>query len=175
MYSQEVFIPEKVTVEVDGRMVKVKGEKGSLQRTFAMPHDMKMENAEGKVTVSSESERRKTKAVVGTITAHIRNMMDGVAKGYSYRLRVCYSHFPITIKVEKDKVLIQNFLGGRTPKTAKILGDTQVKVEGSDVVVNGINLEKVSQTAANIEQACRIVGFDKKRFQDGIFLVSREG
>jgi len=175
MYSQEVLIPEKVTVEVDGRMVKVKGEKGSLQRTFVMPHGMKIEKTEGKVTVSSDSERRKTKAVVGTITAHIRNMMDGVAKGYTYRLRVCYSHFPITVKVEKDKVLIQNFLGGRTPKVAQILGETQVKVEGSDVVVNGIDVEKVSQTAANIEQACRIVGFDKRRFQDGIFLVSREG
>jgi len=173
MYSQEVLIPEKVTVEVDGRMVKVKGEKGSLQRTFAMPHGMKIEKAEGKVTVSSDSERRKTKAVVGTITAHIRNMMDGVAKGYTYRLRVCYSHFPITVKVEKDKVLVQNFLGGRTPKVAQILGDVQVKVEGSDVIVSGIDVDKVSQTAANIEQACRIVGFDKKRFQDGVFIIQK--
>jgi large subunit ribosomal protein L6 len=175
MYSQEVLISEGITAEIKGNTVKISGQKGSLERVFVIPRDMKIEKSEGKVVVVSESERRKVKAIVGTVTAHIRNMVEGVKKGYSYRLRVCYSHFPITVKIEKDKILIQNFLGGRNPKIAQILGETQVKVEGSDIVVSGIDLEKVSQTAANIEQACRIVGFDKKRFQDGIFLVSREG
>jgi large subunit ribosomal protein L6 len=101
-------------------------------------------------------------------------MVDGVTKGFTYRLRIVYSHFPITVKVEKDKILIQNFLGERTPRIAKIVGNTEVKVEGSDVIVSGINLEEVSQTSANIEQACRIIGYDRRRFLDGIYLISRE-
>jgi large subunit ribosomal protein L6 len=175
MYSKEVVIPEGITAEVSGNKVKVTGQKGSLERKFIMVPGMKIEKADKKIVITTESERRKTKAVVGTTAAHIRNMIDGVTKGYAYRLRICYSHFPITTKIEKDKVMIQNFLGARTSRAAQILSDVQVKAEGSDIVVSGIDVDKLSHTAANIEQACRIVGFDKKRFQDGIFLVSREG
>jgi len=175
MYTREVLIPQDITAQVAGNFVKIAGQKGSLEKALILAPGMKIEKTEGKIVISAESERRKVKAIVGTTAAHIKNMIDGVTKGYIYKLRVCYSHFPITVKVEKDKVMIQNFLGGRTAKTAQILGGVQVKVEGSDVAVSGIDLDKVSQTAANIEQACRIVGFDKKRFQDGIFLFSREG
>jgi len=175
MYFKEIVIPQGITAEVAGNVVKITGQKGTLERPLLLAKGMKMENADSKIVISTESERRKVKAIVGTTAAHIRNMIEGVTKGYTYKLRVCYSHFPITVKVEKDKVVIQNFLGGRTSRVAQILGNVQVKVEGSDVVVTGIDVDKVSQTAANIEQSCRIVGFDKKRFQDGIFLFSREG
>jgi large subunit ribosomal protein L6 len=64
-------------------------------------------------------------------------------------------------------------LGERVPRVAKIVGKTQVKVEGSDLIVTGINIEEVGQTAANIEQACRIVGYDRRKFMDGIYIVSK--
>jgi large subunit ribosomal protein L6 len=70
--------------------------------------------------------------------------------------------------------LIQNFLGERVPRVAKIVGKTQVKVEGSDLIVSGINIEEVGQTAANIEQACRIVGYDRRKFLDGCYIISKE-
>jgi len=171
MYSQEVLIPEKVNVEISENKIKVSGSGGELKKDFS--REIKIEKKENKVIISSESERRKIKALIGTTAAHIRNMVEGISKGFTYRLRVVYSHFPITIKVEKDKVLIQNFLGERTPRVAKIVGSTEVKVEGSDVLVSGINLEDVSQTAANIEQSCRIVGYDKRRFMDGCYIVSK--
>jgi large subunit ribosomal protein L6 len=174
MYSQELTIPENVDIEVKEKKVKVKGPKGELEREFKLVAGIKIEKINSKIKVSSESERRKIKALVGTVAAHIKNMIDGVTKGFVYRLRIVYSHFPITVKVEKDKILIQNFLGERTPRIAKIVGSTEVKVEGSDILVSGINLEEVSQTAANIEQACRIIGYDRRRFLDGIYLISRE-
>jgi large subunit ribosomal protein L6 len=172
MYSVELKIPEDVKVEIEGKKVKVSGKNGKLERTFA-EKEIKIELSEGKIVISSESERRKFKALVGTIAAHVKNMIEGVTKGFTYRLRVVYSHFPITVKVEGDKVLIQNFLGERAPRVAKIVGNTQVKVEGSDLIVTGINVEEVGQTAANIEQACRIVGYDRRKFMDGIYIVSK--
>jgi len=175
MYSKEVAIPEGITADVSGNKVKTAGQKGSLEKTFIMAPGMRMQKSDSKIVITVESERKKVRAIVGTVAAHIRNMIDGVTSGYSYRLRICYSHFPVTVKIEKDKVVIQNFLGSRTPRVAQILSGVEVKAEGSDIVVTGIDVDKVSQTAANIEQACRIVGFDKRRFQDGIFLVSREG
>lgn len=174
MYSKEVNIPEEVKVEINGNEVKVTGPKGELKRKFDLIDGIKIEKVENKIKVSAESERRKIKAKVGTIAAHIRNMIKGVLQGFTYRLKVVYAHFPITVKVEGDKVLIQNFLGERVPRVAKIVGNTQVKVEKDEIIVSGIDIEEVGQTAANIEQACRIRGRDRKIFQDGIWIVGRE-
>lgn len=173
MYAHELEIPEGVAVEISGKNIKVSGPKGSLEKRFGIKMNVKIEKAESKIKVSSESERRKAKALVGTIAGHIKNMITGVTEGFTYRLRAVYSHFPITIKQEGEKIVVQNFLGERTPRVSKIVGDTEVKIEKTEVIVTGINLEDVSQTAANIEQSCRIVGYDKKRFMDGVFIISK--
>jgi len=173
MFFKETIVAEGVNVEISGSRVKVSGPKGAIERNFVINKDMKIEKVENKIRVSSASEKRTSKALVGTIVAHIRNMIDGVVKGFTYRLRIIYSHFPVTVKVEKDKILIQNFLGERTPRVAKIVGKTDVKIEGSDIILSGIDVEEVSQTAGNIELAARIVGYDRKVFQDGIFIVSK--
>lgn len=173
MYSLKVEVPGNAKVEIEGKRVKFSGEKGQVERNFA-ERDLKIEMVEGKIVVSSESERREARALIGTIAAHVKNMITGVTKGFIYRLRVVYSHFPVTVKVEGDKVLIQNFLGERMPRISKIVGKTQVKVEGSDLIVSGASLEDVGQTAANMEQTTRIVGYDRRKFLDGIYIVGRE-
>ncbi len=169
---KEVKIPEGIEVSINGE-VKVIGPKGEVKKKFELG-DIKIEKVGNKLTISSQSEKRKVKAMVGTIAAHIRNMIEGVRKGYNYKLKVVYSHFPISVKVEGDKVLIQNFLGEKTPRIAKIVGKTQVKVEKDEITVSGIDLEEVGQTASNIELACRIRRRDRKIFQDGIWIVGRE-
>ncbi|MBS3055520.1 MAG: 50S ribosomal protein L6 [Candidatus Aenigmarchaeota archaeon] len=175
MYFQELVIPEGVDVEISKYTVMVSGPKGSQQKTLELEKGTNVEKTENKLKISSENEERKVKAKIGTSIAHVQNMIDGVTKGFVYKLKVIYSHFPITVKVEKDKVMIQNFLGERTSRIAKIIGETQVKIEGQEVSVTGTELEEVSQTAANIEQATRIVGFDKKVFQDGIYITQKGG
>ncbi len=174
MYSKEIIIPEGVTIEVDGNKVKVPGSKGELKREFKLLYDMKIKKEDGKIIVVSESSHRKAKALVGTIIAHIRNMIKGVTEGYTYRMKIVYSHFPMNVKVDGDKVITQNFLGERTPRIAKIAGNTQVKIEGQDVIVTGIDIEDVGLTASSIELSCRIVGYDKRRFSDGIYIQGRE-
>jgi large subunit ribosomal protein L6 len=175
MYSVEYFIPDGITAEIAGRKVKITGSKGTVEKEFVYTSDVKIESKDGKIVVSSEKENRKTKALGGTIISHVKNMVEGVTKGFTYKLHVVYSHFPVTVKVEGEKVIVQNFLGARTPRIADIVGDTQVKIDKAEIIVTGITLEDVSQTAANIEQSCRIVGFDKKRFQDGVYIVEKAG
>lgn len=171
MYVKEINIPENVTIELIGNTVRVSGPKGQLERKFTL-REVKIEKTDEKIKVYSESERRKVKSLVGTVLAHIKNMFVGVTKGYTYRLKVVFSHFPILVKVEGNKVLIQNFLGERVPRVAKIVGSAKVEVKGQDISVSGIDLEEVSQTSGNIEQACRIIGYDRRRFPDGVFIVS---
>jgi large subunit ribosomal protein L6 len=126
------------------------------------------------VYIRCELPKRREKAIVGTYAAHVRNMIEGVSKGWRYRMKIVYSHFPMKPSVKGKEFVLENFLGERHPRRADILGDeTDVKIEADQVTVQGPDLEAVSQTAANIEQMTRIKGFDPRVFQDGIYIVAK--
>jgi large subunit ribosomal protein L6 len=167
-----VEVPSGVTVTIDKGLVKVKGKAGELARTFAHP-DVTLAREGNALVVRGVGGRKKTKALVGTWSAHLRNMVKGAAEPFEYKLKVVYSHFPIKAKVQGDLVLIDNFLGEKTSRKARVMGPTKVKVAGDEVVVTGPDVEAAGQTAANIEQACRIKGYDPKVFQDGIYIVEK--
>lgn len=171
MVEKELIVPEDVNIEVENKHVKVSGKKGELKREFKHFFDIKVEKKDNKIIVSSKSERRKVKATVGTIISHIKNMIKGVTEGFTYKMRIIYSHFPITVDIKGDTVLIQNFLGENKPRAARILGDTKVEVKGQDIILTGIDKEDVSQTAGNIETATRITGKDRRIYQDGCFII----
>ncbi len=173
-----VEIPEGVTVEIDGLKVKVKGPKGELERDFSHAKGVRIRKfeKEGKqyVLVETFFANRKRKALVNTIAAHIENMITGVTKGWRYKMKIIFSHFPINVKVVGDRVEIHNFIGEKAPRIAKILPGVTVKVQGRDLIVEGIDIEKVAQTAANIEQATKIKDFDRRVFMDGIYIYQKE-
>ncbi len=170
--SKIVEIPEEVTVTLDGKRLEVRGEKGRLVEDFSqVPVSLRMEDR--KIIISTFESRRKTSALVGTVYSHIRNMIRGVTKGFTYKLKIVYSHFPISVKVDQDKVLIENFIGERNPRIAKIVGETKVTIKGDDILVQGINIKEVSQTSANIEQATKVKSRDPRKFLDGIYVYEK--
>jgi len=170
--SRTIEVPESVEVSLAGLKVTVKGEKGTLVRDFSfVPISV---NVDGKtVRVWAEWPRKKEAALVGTIHSHIQNMITGVQKGFTYKLKIVFSHFPISAKVQGKIVSIENFTGERRARKANIIGDVKVKVETEDLVVQGLNLEDVSQTAANIEQATKVKKKDPRVFLDGIYVYER--
>jgi len=170
--EKELIIPENVTIDIDNKTVKVTGPKGILEKRFKYFHDITITKKENKILIISKSDKKKVRATIGTIIAHTKNMIKGVTEGYTYKMRIVYSHFPVSIKIEGSKFLINNFLGEKTPRFANILGDTKIEVKGQDVILTGPNKEDVGQTCANIEQACRITKYDRRIFQDGIYKVS---
>lgn len=170
--QEKVNVPENVEVKVLGKTVEVSGAKGKLSRTFDVPK-MKI-SIDGKSVVAEiESVRRKDKASIGTFKAHMLNMIKGVTEGFEYKLRMVYSHFPITVKVEGDRVFIHNFLGERLPRVANIVANATVEVKGEDIFVKGINKDEVGQTAYNIEQATSVKYRDRKTFQDGCYIAEQ--
>ena len=170
--SKIIQVPDGVEVNIEGRKVTVKGKKGTLARDFSyVPTSIE---ANGKtIRVWAEWPRKKEASLVGTIHSHIQNMITGVEKGFSYKLKIVFSHFPISVKVQGKTVMIENFTGERRARRVKILGDVQVKVQGDDIIVQGLNLEDVSQTAANIEQATKVKKKDPRVFLDGIYVFER--
>jgi large subunit ribosomal protein L6 len=171
--SKSIQVPDGVKVNVERRKVMVIGSKGTLTRDFSyVPISIESED-DKTVRVWAEWPRKKEASLVGTIHSHIQNMITGVEKGFSYKLKIVFSHFPISVKVQGKSVLIENFTGERRARKVKVIGDVQVKVQGDDVIVEGISLEDVSQTAANIEQATKVKKKDPRVFLDGIYVFER--
>jgi len=170
--ARQVEIPEGVTVSVDRNVVTVKGPKGELSRRLSYP-DLEIRKEDLQVVVNSRVDRKCHRAMVGTLASHIHNMIVGVTNGFEYRMKVVYSHFPIQLKAASDELIINNFLGERKPRSARVLPGTRVEVGKDEVVITGIDKENVGQTMANIEQATRVHGFDVRVFQDGIYLTDK--
>src|SRR2546429_4627380 len=155
--ERTVSIPDHVSVQVEGRTVKVKGPLGSLQEDLShLPVSINVDD--NKVRLETTWPRKRELGMLGTAAAHIRNMLKGVTDGYRYELKSVYAHFPVTIKADErnKEVRIENFTGEKTPRHAKILENVKVTVKGEDVVVEGSSLASVSQTAANIQNATKI-------------------
>ena len=170
--KSEVEFPQGVSWRLDGRTITVKGPRGELKRTFEHPI-VKLVAEGGKLFVAAKDARKRDRALAGTWTAHLENMAEGASKGHTYTMKVVYSHFPIKATVHDKEFVIENFLGEQHPRKAPINGATKVEVAGDKVTVTGPDLEAVSSTAANIEQATRIRGFDPRVFQDGIYITAK--
>lgn len=177
MADRIIEIPQGVDVNVEGFKTAVSGKLGRLEKDFSSPlfrKEIKVVKTDNKIIVSTDSRKRKMKSMAGTIESQIRNMVSGVVNGCTYRLKIVFMHFPMTVKVSGKEVQVHNFLGEKSLRSAKILGDVKVAVKDDEITVTGYNNEDVGQTAANIERATKISARDRRVFQDGIFLMGRE-
>jgi len=170
--EKEVLVADGVKVQVQNGTVRVEGPRGTLERDLWYP-SIAIRAEPDKVYVGTTLDKKTQKSIVGTYASHIANMVTGVTEGFQYKLKLVYSHFPIQVKAEGKVISIENFLGERKPRSARVMGDSLVAIQGDELIVTGIDKEHVGQTAANIEQATRIKGRDPRVFQDGIYLVEK--
>ncbi|MBN1786188.1 MAG: 50S ribosomal protein L6 [Candidatus Methanofastidiosa archaeon] len=171
---EEIIIPNGIEVEVSNHYVKIKGPLGSLERRFKYPN-VRLESKANAIVLVVDYPRKVDKAAIYTIRSHLRNMLKGVQVGFKYRMKIIYAHFPLNIKLDGDKVVIDNYLGEKFPRNAKVVGTTKVNITGDEIVVEGINKEHVGQTVGNLEKATRVIKRDPRVFQDGIYLIERDG
>jgi len=170
----EIALPDGISCIVEERSIKIKGPKGELSKKLQsrMVH---VKSEEGKIILSVARDRRRERALIHTEKGCVGNMIKGVSDGITYKLKVLYSHFPMGLKVQGDTLLIDNFLGEKHPRKAVLVGGAKVDVKGQDVTVSGVDKESVAQTAANIEQTTKIRNLDPRVFQDGIYIIEKDG
>ena len=118
-------------------------------------------------------------AVVRSICTHIRNMITGVTRGYRYKMRFVYAHFPINVAINKDgkKVEIRNFLGEKRVRHIHMLeGVTVIKSDAQkdEIILEGNDIEAVSTSAAQIYQSVLVRNKDIRKFLDGIYVSEKE-
>ncbi len=171
--ENSVEIPDGVRLSLKDKKVTVEGEKGRVAKDFGHTR-LDLEDTGSSFKVWAVNPRKKEAALVNTITAHVRNMIKGVTQGFTYKLKIVFVHFPMTVRVQGRRIVIQNFIGERQDRYADIAGNVNVTVQGEDVLVEGVDIEEVAQTAANIQQACKIRKKDLRKFLDGIYVYSKE-
>jgi len=167
-----IQIPDGVKAEVLDNVIRISGKLGEINKNFIEP-DIKKEKDGNTIVLSTEKESRKVKRIIKSYKSEIKNMITGVIKGYEYKMKMIFTHFPTTAKVEGNKLRIDNFLGERAPRFAKIVPVVEIKINKQDSVIKGADICAVSQTAGNIEQATRVVGKDRRVFQDGIYITEK--
>lgn len=173
-FEESIELPEGVTSHFNkGIFVCSKGSV-TLERTIRIP-ETSIHIHDGKIMFKAPRATRQTIATIRSSIAHIQNLFKGLVEPFVYHMEICNVHFPMTVKVEGNKLSVSNFLGEKEKREAIILPHVTVKVEGNKVIVSSPNRESAGQTAANIERATRIVGRDRRIFQDGIFITAKPG
>lgn len=166
-----VEIPSNIKMDIKNKIVTVSGPNGTLTRNFEFARSISIESTDEGLSIFTYYPRKKEKSLINTISSHIQNMVRGAQANFIYKMKVVYAHFPMTVKVEGKTVHIENFLGERSARKAKIIGEkTKITVDGDDVIIESPFIEDAGQTAANIELSCKIKNKDPRVFQDGIYL-----
>lgn len=171
---EEVEIPEGAEVAIEGNMIKLKLGNVELKRAFK---GIIVKKEDGKIVVMADNATKKEKKLINTTISHIKNMFTGLKGKYIYKLQICSVHFPMNVSVDKanKELIIKNYLGEKYPRKAKILSNVDAKVEKDIITLESNDKESAGQTAANIERATHLNNRDRRRYQDGIWIVSKAG
>ena len=176
IYDTSLDIPAGVEAKIEGQLVKIKGPKGQVEKKLHHPTVAIL--VEGKhILIKSRLSKpnKNNKMQINTFRAHLQNIINGVQKPYKATLKVCSGHFPITVIVEANNLVVKNFLGEKSPRKAAIIPGIKVTAQGDQIIVEGADIDGVSQTAARIEQSTRITNRDRRIFQDGCYITSKPG
>lgn len=172
--EETIELPEGVSATLENARLTMKGPKGEVSRVFLSKRVSIVING-NKISFVAENITRREKKILFTFKAHVANMARGVAEGHTYRLKICSGHFPMNVSVKGVAFEIKNFIGEAVPRTMPITQGVDVKVEGDIITVSGIEKENVAQVAARIENLTRRPGFDSRIFQDGVYIIEKDG
>merc|ERR1712039_425030 len=164
--NQSVTVPDEVDVSVKSRVVTVKGSRGTLVKSFKhLAVDISMPDKKT-VRVEKWFGKKKELAAVRTVCSHITNLINGVTKGYKYKMRAVYAHFPINCAITEGGSLVEvrNFLGVKCESS---------KEQKDELLLTGNSLEAVSQSAALIQQSTTVKNKDIRKFLDGLYVSEK--
>ena len=172
-FQDKVTIPKGVTVKLNKHMLSFVGPLGKTHKSFrSIP--VNVEIIEDKVLLKTIGNRKRDYAILHTARSIIRNICEGLIEGYTIKMKVVYAHFPITVKVEGKRILIENFQGERAARITHIVGNTKVVPKGEDVILTGEVWTDITQTAANIELKTKVKDKDHRVFLDGVYVFEKK-
>ncbi|MBX4211849.1 50S ribosomal protein L6 [Candidatus Pacearchaeota archaeon] len=173
-FSEKVPLPAEVECEVKGRKIVIKKGNQEISKSIDVS-SIRAKVEENHLVFECDDANKNHIKVIRSYMAHVRNMIAGLHEPFVYTLQAANVHFPMTLKIEGKKLLINNFLGEKKPRIAEIVDNVNVDVKGQVITVTSSEREKAGQTAANIEKATKVRNRDRRVFQDGIYITDKPG
>jgi len=174
MDIEKIEIPEGVEVSFSDNTLIVKGAKGEVKRKWLAPQ-VTCNIKDKTITLTAESINKRKKKIAKTYKAHINNMIRGSMEGHSYTVKICSSHFPMTVTVEGNSISVKNYLGESVPRIITIREGAEVKVEGDKINISSPDKELAGQIAGSLERLCSPGNKDRRIFQDGLYIIEKDG
>ena len=168
----EVPVLEGTTVSYEGTVFKAQGTKGTVEKVLRHPNiSITVEGSN--VVLLAKNATKREKMNMNTFRAHMNNIMTGANEGYTYELRICSGHFPMSAAVKGTTFELKNFLGEAFPRTLKLKEGAKVTVNGEIITVEALSKELAGQVSADLEKVTKITNRDRRIFQDGIYITKK--
>ena len=145
--KKPVAIPSGVTAAVEGQTVKVKGSRGEL--SFVVPDLVEVKHADGSIAVTPRNETKQARAMWGMSRAQVANLVKGVTTGYEKKLEINGVGYKAAVAgtVLKLNLGYSHDVDYAIPKGIQI-----VTPKPTEIIITGIDKQKVGQTAAEIRK-----------------------
>lgn len=173
-FAVKIAIPEGVQISNNDAIYTVKGPKGEVKKKLNSPIlNITIKNNE--VIISATNANKRHKMIAHTFRAHFNNMIKGVQEGFTYKLKICASHFPMNVSFNNKKFAVKNFLGEKIPRELDLsrYDNINVNLDGEFITIESPDKEQAGQASASIEQLCRITNKDRRVFADGIWITMK--
>lgn len=145
--KKPVTVPSGATATVDGQLVKLKGAKGEL--TFLVPEEVSVVYVDGGIKIDPRDESKAARSRWGMSRSMVANIVEGVTKGFEKRLEINGVGYRAAVA---GKVLKLS-LGYSHDVDYPIPDDVSITTpKPTEIVVSGIDKQKVGQIAAEIRE-----------------------
>jgi large subunit ribosomal protein L6 len=145
--KKPVGVPKGVTAAVNGQVVSVKGPKGELKHVLVDDIIAKLED--GSIEVSLRQDTQDARAMWGMSRTLIANLMTGVTEGFTKKLEITGVGYRAAVQGQN----LQLQLGYSHDVTFPIPQGIQVQCpKPTEIVITGIDKQKVGQVAAEIRK-----------------------
>ena len=170
--KEKIEIPSGFSCKYENKVLHCTKGSAELSKKISAP-GIEVSVEKDSVHFSCKRASRKERKVINSFIKHVANMFQGLNKKFVYKLEACNVHFPMTLKLDAAKLTVNNFLGEKTPRYAKVLPNVDVQIKGQIITISSFDKEAAGQTAANFEFATRIRARDRRVFQDGIYITDK--
>jgi large subunit ribosomal protein L6 len=166
-----VAVPQGVTIDVAGGAATVKGKLGTLKLPISSDVEVKVQD--GKVWVKPLAESKQARMDWGSTRANLRNMVEGVSKGYQKNLEISGTGYRAAVQGKN----LQLQMGYSHDVTFPIPEGIQIKCDKpTSISITGFDKQKVGQVAAEIRSVRPPEPYKGKGIKyDGEHILRKEG
>ena len=142
-----ITIPDNVKANINNGIITISGPKGELSANIFEELDVTIEDT--MISVAPKNQDKKSRSLWGLTRTIISNLVSGVSEGFSKTLEIQ----GVGYRAQLQGGNLQLSLGYSHEVNYAVPNDIEIKcTKPTEIVIEGIDKQKVGQTAAEIRR-----------------------